>query len=100
MSDELTPDLYAGLEPVWSLAPYEGSLTYTQLAVLLKARVRHLLNDDLPGLLRIMYRVDVDETDFRAAMDAPDADEIAERLTHLLLQRELKKLEWRRKFRA
>jgi hypothetical protein len=60
--------------------------------------VLHLLNSDLPKLLQILYRIDVEEKSVKEAMIADDTELIAERIARLILKRELQKAELRQKY--
>lgn len=64
------------------------------LKTLLTNQIAFLLDRQFERLLQAMYRIDVNEQEFRAALtgDAP----VAETLAELVLQRELKKVETRR----
>ena len=57
----------------------------------LTSAVRYLLRTDLNRLMHILYRIDVNEQEVRKAMAAASEQEIAERLAHLIIQRELQK---------
>lgn len=60
--------------------------------------VLHLLNTDLPRLLQILYRIDVEEKAVKEAMVADDSELIAERIARLILKRELQKAELRQRY--
>lgn len=60
--------------------------------------VLRLLNTDLPKLLQILYRIDVEERAVKEAMIADDAELIAERIARLILKRELQKAELRQRY--
>ncbi len=64
----------------------------------LSSVVLHLLNSDLPKLLQILYRIDVEEKSVKEAMIADDTELIAERIARLILKRELQKAELRQKY--
>lgn len=64
----------------------------------LSSVVLKLLNSDLPRLLQILYRIDVDEKAVKEAMIAEDTEIIAERIARLILKRELQKAELRQKY--
>ncbi|MCC9166035.1 hypothetical protein [Pontibacter harenae] len=57
--------------------------------------VHHLLQHDLPRLLHILYRVDVDERKVKEALTANSEEVIAERITRLIIKRELQKAQIR-----
>ncbi|WP_299824988.1 hypothetical protein [uncultured Pontibacter sp.] len=60
--------------------------------------VLQLLTSDLPKLLQILYRIDVDEKAVKEAMVADDSELISERIARLILKRELQKAELRQKY--
>ncbi|MCJ8166457.1 hypothetical protein MKJ04_16550 [Pontibacter sp. E15-1] len=57
--------------------------------------VQHLLRNDFNRLLHILYRIDVDERKVKEAMMAEEPEIIAERISRLILRRELQKAEIR-----
>ena len=53
--------------------------------------VNHLINSDFEQLLRILYRMDIDELKLRTALhNYPDRD-AAELITELMIERQLQK---------
>ncbi len=68
------------------------------LADLIRARVKELLENDFEFLLQSLYRFDVDESAFHAAMALPHPEEVLNQITMLILERELKRQHWRKKY--
>lgn len=60
--------------------------------------VLHLLHTDLNRLLHILYRIDVDEHRVKQAMADADEETIAGRIAHLILEREIRKIEIRLRY--
>ena len=57
--------------------------------------VQHLLQTDFNRLLHLLYRIDVEERKVKQALLAEEPEIIAERLSRLILKRELLKAEIR-----
>lgn len=60
--------------------------------------VHYLLNNDIQKLLTAVYRIDVSEEKFKSAMENEDINLISENIADLILERELSKVEYRKKF--
>ena len=69
-----------------------------ELQKLLTAQIAWMLDHQFERLLQAMYRIDVNEQDFRAVLTgiAP----VAEALTALVLKRELEKVQLREKYKS
>lgn len=63
----------------WGL---QGSGLHTREAILeaLAARIIQLMAQDPMAFIQLMYRLDIPEAQFEAAMDAPNAEEVLARL--------------------
>ena len=57
--------------------------------------VQHLLQKDFNRLLHILYRIDVEERKVKEAMLAEEPEVISERISRLILKREIQKAEIR-----
>ena len=57
--------------------------------------VQQLLQSDFNRLLHILYRIDVEEHKVKEAMVAEEPEIIAERISRLIIKRELQKAETR-----
>ena len=62
----------------------------------LKQQISFLLDHEFERLLQAMYRMDVSEPAFKEALTLPTGPEIVERLTDLVLEREMQKVATRR----
>ena len=71
----------------------DAELMHKEVSQILK----DLLENDFQQLLQLMYRVDVTQKKFEAAMKQPSLQAIADQLTKLVLMRELEKLRFRNK---
>ena len=78
---------------------------YTQLqqdwenaGTALNAYILNLLENNLPALYQLLYKVDIDERKARQSFGG-DTSSIADKLTELILQRILEKAESRLKYR-
>ena len=69
-----------------------------QLIGFLLPYVRNLLDFKMDELLKIMYRVDVDETKFKNTLASAEPEKLAEKITELLVDRQLQKIFFRRKY--
>ena len=79
-------------EQALKTAPDEA---YEQLKSWLAEKIAYLLANHFEYLLHIMYRIDVNEADFKAALNAGDSNEIPFKLADLVIQREITKAQWR-----
>lgn len=61
--------------------------------------IKGLLENDLPALYQLLYKIDVDEKKARQAFGS-DTDTIAKNLTGLIMQRVLQKAESRLKYKS
>ncbi|MFT2011140.1 hypothetical protein ACMA1I_20895 [Pontibacter sp. 13R65] len=59
------------------------------------AAVNHLLRHNFSQLLQILYRIDVDEQKVKQVMTCPSTDEVADSMAHLIIKRELQKVQTR-----
>ncbi|WP_187263240.1 hypothetical protein [Pontibacter beigongshangensis] len=57
--------------------------------------VSYLLRHNLSRLLQILYRIDVDEQKVRMVMACQTTDEVADNMAHLIIKRELQKVQTR-----
>ncbi len=68
------------------------------LKLKLEPIIAYLLEKDYQRLLNILYRIDVDETKFKAIITAESIDKIPSLITDLVIDRELKKAAFRLKY--
>jgi hypothetical protein len=71
----------------WEL---DGSGLHSKEDILaaLSARIIQLLSSDPMGFIQLMYRLDIPEAQFEAAMDAPKAEEV---IAELIWNRQVQK---------
>lgn len=72
-------------------------IDYESLLKELTKVVRRYLDDDLNGLLNILYRIDINENEVRNILTTAPPEEMASLLADKILQRELQKAQTRRK---
>lgn len=60
--------------------------------------ISYLLDKDMPRLLNGLYRIDVDEYEFKKTIYESEADKVSESLALLIIKRELQKVELRKKY--
>lgn len=68
------------------------------LRIALEISIKNLLSDDFEALVQLMYRIDVNESKFHQSMSLPSLDEKAHAISHLVLNRELQRIEFRKKY--
>ena len=65
----------------------------------LKIYIAEMLENNFEKLCNMMYRHDVPELKFNSALDEATLDEQADKLAELVIEREMLKVETRRKYR-
>ncbi|MEQ8927693.1 MAG: hypothetical protein RLO81_17885 [Fulvivirga sp.] len=60
--------------------------------------VNYLLNNDFERFILAMYRIDISETKVKTVLATAAPENIASELTDLIIQRELQKVETRKKY--
>ena len=91
--------LAASFGPAEASTPSEESLTMEHVRHFVAVHVARLL-DENPGLLMsILYRIDVAEPKVRHILECEPPLEIVDRLTTLIIERQLKKEKIRRRHR-
>lgn len=84
------------LEPEEKL-PSENYLM-EELEARLTQLISYLLDKDFNRLINAMYRIDISEEKFKAALNAPNPEDVAPTIARLIIQRELQKIEIRKKY--
>lgn len=74
-------------------------LSNTELEQKLHGFILELLEHDFLKLQKLIYRHDVDERKFNIAMQLPEIDQRAWKITYLVIDRELQKIETRKVYR-
>lgn len=70
-----------------------------QLLRLIQAKVNELINHDFNGLLALLYRLDVDEKKINNALNKQTDRDAGEIIAEIILEREERKAEWRKKMK-
>jgi hypothetical protein len=60
--------------------------------------VRKLLDQDFQFLMNAMYRIDISENDLAEALNTPNPENVASEIASLVIRREMKKMETRKKY--
>ena len=83
----------------WQLELVDGNEDDREEALLgtLRDRIVHFLQSDMNGLLAAMYRLDIGERAFEAAMRQGSVEKIAEAMAVAVLEREKVRVENRRR---
>lgn len=66
----------------------------------LKAIIKYLLDHDFNRLINACYRLDVEQSKFQKALNAPNPDKIPEAIATLVIEREQEKIKWRLKYNS
>ncbi len=71
-----------------------------ELINIVSITVFDLLAKDMEKLMSILYRLDVDETRFKKVLSSSDPSAVHLKVAELIVDREIKKMETRKKFRS
>ena len=71
-----------------------------QFRAKLESLINYLLDKDFERLLMAMYRLDIDEVKFAEVLEGKSGPDIAASITDLVIERELKKIETRKKYKC
>lgn len=94
---QLAVDLNKIVEIQTDFNDFSGDNLLTIIEKSLKERISGLLRNDYSTLLNILYRVDISERNVYECMDHDTLDNIADCLTRAIIERQLMKIELRRK---
>ncbi|GGF47583.1 hypothetical protein [Echinicola rosea] len=86
------------LQKDFDLSVPDGEVSREQLVRLLTPIVGNLLNRDLERLLQICYRIDLGEERLKRLLHEANPETMAEELSEALVDRQLQKIEIRRKY--
>lgn len=78
-------------------APLSTADRLADLRHFVAVEIRRMLDSDRELLFSILYRIDVPEKDVLECLSNPANDSIAERLADLVVKRQLRKIELRRR---
>ena len=93
---KLNEEIYRYSEPLKS--DYQ-SLSRNELEMRLHAFISELHAHDFEKLCNLIYRHDVDEIKFNNALQLPDIDDQAWKITHLVIDREMEKVKMRKAYK-
>ncbi len=88
---------YSPAEPL--VKDYE-TMNRDELQLRLQVFIADLLENNFEKLCNMIYRHDVSENKFKLALEAGSLDEQAARIAWLVLEREMEKVESRRKYKS
>lgn len=99
--EELYPDLVAQLRKDFALAnvalDFEVSISASRLQELLREKIYHLIMERFDEYLHLLYIIDVPERTFKD-LRMTDVVEVADQMTLFVLQRELQKVWFKRRY--
>ena len=84
----------------FDLVPGDESLGRMEFEAFLAEKIEYMLRNDFSGLMQALYRVDVAESVTARAFQAPTLAETARQLARAVVERQLQKLETRKKYSA
>ncbi len=73
-------------------------LTYEELLQALAAAIAHLINNNFPALVHLLYRVDISEQKLKEVL-RHNQNERAVTIAAMIIDRQLKKIEMRKAFK-
>jgi hypothetical protein len=74
-------------------------ISESDLCILIKKKVRQLLNKDFNKLILLLYRLDVNEQKFNFVLSQSVENHVSG-IANLILEREKEKLFWREKYQS
>ena len=77
----------------------EETATLSQLEESLAEKINVMILSDFAGLIRILYRVDVDETRLRSLLSESHSQEAGLVIARLIIERQFQKIQSRRHFK-
>lgn len=80
------------------LLPAEHTGSYEALKKQLTEVIRFLLHQDFERLIGILYRIDVSEKAFKEILASPDPRTHAEQIAELVIERQVQKVLFRKKY--
>lgn len=93
----LLPEITVALSKA-DLLPAEHTGSYEALKKQLTGAIRFLLNQDFERLIHILYRIDVSEKAFNEILASPDAASHAEKIAALVIERQVQKVLFRKRY--
>lgn len=86
------------LEPSYLKIDQTKTFTFENAYRLIYRVVQHLISNDFNGLINTLYRIDVSEQKLKKAL-AKTSEDPAALISQMIIERELQKVETRRKYR-
>lgn len=80
-------------------SPPEGHPDLNEVRIWLKNQLAYKLEKDLEGLFQALYRIDLPEEEFKNLLHKSSPADFLDLLTEAVLKRQLKKAEFRLKYR-
>jgi hypothetical protein len=81
----------------WDLAE---NLSLEEALVLLEERLNTLIRDDFSGLVQLLYRIDIDESQLRKLLHLNKGKDAGKIIARLILERQYQKILTRRQYQA
>lgn len=78
--------------------PESQNYQFEELLKQLTHIISYLLDKDMTRLLNGLYRIDVNEEDFKKVLYESEPEKVSEEVARLIIDRELRKVEWRKKY--
>jgi len=75
-----------------------NEITIEEIQRILTERIREMLDKNVEKLILILYRIDVNQKKTDGIFKSPFKDEIAENLAAAVIERQLEKIETRKKY--
>lgn len=88
------------LKKDFDLPAKQDYLGKEELIDMLSPVISQLLDKDFEKLLQICYRIDLKEQDFHQLMHGTQPNLLAKEISRALIERQLEKIKWRRKYKA
>lgn len=95
MSKSELASLGSWLGTVFEL-PVEFEINMANIRDLIKDQISDMIENDLPKLYNLLYRIDVDEEDLKIKLKDSALSDSAELITDMIIERQLKKLQSRK----
>ena len=94
---QINTDLVTGISHSFELI-LPASISAEELKDKLASHINYLINHDFEKLVYYLYRIDVDENKMRHLLQVKQGENAAELIADLIIERQLQKIESRKKF--
>lgn len=78
----------------------ESESSYQEILAKLTPVVNHLLDTDMNALMNILYRIDVSENKLKQVLSTTEPHLVGLEVSKLILDRQMEKIETRKKYKA